>query len=115
MSDGRFVLKTYWTRKRRKGMRFMKVGPLLAAALLLTAGLVSAQSTNGTISGHVADSQGLALPGVTVTAESPNLQGVRSVVTSEIGDYVINQLPSGVYTITFELSGFQRQQKTVSL
>ena len=69
--------------------------------------VATAQTTNGTISGHVADAQGLALPGVTVNATSPNLQGVRTVVTSENGDYILSLLPSGTYTITFELSGFQ--------
>lgn len=32
-----------------------------------------AQSTTGTISGHVSDAQGLAVPGVTVVAASANL------------------------------------------
>ena len=59
-------------------MRFMKVGQLLAAAMVLSAGLVGAQSTTGTIRGHVADSQNLALPGVTVTLTSPSLQGSRA-------------------------------------
>ena len=51
---------------------------------------------------------GAALPGVTVNAESPNLQGIRTAVTSENGDYIFTLLPSGAYTVTFELSGFQR-------
>lgn len=95
-------------------MRFLKVG-LLAATMLLSTGLVSAQSTTGTISGHVNDSQGLALPGVTVSVASPSLQGTRSTVTSEIGDYVVTLLPSGTYTLTFELTGLEKQEKTVSL
>ena len=37
----------------------------------------------------------LALPGVTVSVTSPNLQGIRSTVTSEIGDYVVTLLPPG--------------------
>ena len=36
-----------------------------------------AQSTTGTISGRVVDAQGLGVPGVTITATSPNLQGSR--------------------------------------
>ncbi len=55
--------------------------------------------------------QGLALPGVTVNATSPNLQGVRTVVTTENGDYVLSLLPSGTYTVSFELSGFQTGQQ----
>ncbi len=61
------------------------------------------------------DAQGLALPGVTISATSPNLQGVRSAVSAENGDYVLTSLPSGTYTLTFELSGFQRVQRTMGL
>ena len=61
------------------------------------------------------DSQGLALPGVAVSAESANLQGIRAAVTSENGDYVFTLLPPGAYKVTFELSGFQRQERTVIL
>jgi outer membrane receptor protein involved in Fe transport len=88
---------------------------LCAAAFLAFASVAAAQTTTGTISGHVSDTQGLALPGVTVTAASPNLQGIRTVTTSENGDYVFTLLPPGTYTITFELSGFQRQQRSVTL
>jgi outer membrane receptor protein involved in Fe transport len=87
----------------------------LLALLHLSGGPVRAQSTTGTIRGHVRDAQGLALPGVTVSVTSPNLQGVRSAVTAENGDYVLTLLPSGTYTVTFELSGFQRVQRTVGL
>src|SRR5215467_8027349 len=96
-------------------MRLRTVGLLLVLAMVLSATVASAQSTTGTISGHVSDSQGLALPGVTVTVASPNLQGVRSTVTSEIGDYVISLLPPGNYTVSFDLSGFQKTEKQVIL
>jgi hypothetical protein len=96
-------------------MRFRTVGLLFAMALVMSPGLAGAQSTTGTISGHVSDSQGLALPGVTVNVASPNLQGIRSTVTSEIGDYVVALLPPGNYTLTFDLSGFQKMEKQVIL
>jgi outer membrane receptor protein involved in Fe transport len=96
-------------------MKLVRTWLLFAVALLAFAGAATAQTTNGTISGHVSDAQGLALPGVTVNASSPNLQGVRTVVTSENGDYVLSLLPSGTYTVTFELSGFQTVSKTVAL
>ena len=86
----------------------------LLAGLVL-AGSAAAQSTTATVSGRVVDAQGLPIPGVTVTAASPNLQGVRETFTSENGDYILSLLPSGTYTITFDLTGFQRQQRTVSL
>src|SRR3954463_15341021 len=96
-------------------MRFMRTWLLAAVALFAVAALASAQTTNGTITGHVADSQGLALPGVTVNATSPNLQGARTVVSSENGDFVLPLLPSGTYTLSFELSGFQTVNKTATL
>ncbi len=96
-------------------MRIIKTWLLVAVTVFATAALASAQTTTGTISGHVADSQGLPLPGVTVNAQSTNLQGIRTVTTSENGDYIFTGLPSGTYTITFELSGFAKEQKTVDL
>jgi hypothetical protein len=66
----------------------------------------------GTISGRVAGQDGAALPGVTVTAVSPALQGPRPVTTNEVGDYIIPFLPPGEYTVTFELQGFQTARDT---
>ena len=96
-------------------MRLTRVWLLFAIALVLTSSLASAQSTNGAISGRVLDQTDLPLPGVTVTVEGPNLQGPRSAVTSANGDYIVPLLPAGSYTVTFELSGFQRKQSTVTL
>jgi outer membrane receptor protein involved in Fe transport len=79
----------------------------LAGAIVLLA-LPAFPQTNptGTITGKVVDQQGLALPGVNVTVQSPALQGTRSATTSTNGDYIIPFLPPGDYTIRFELSGF---------
>src|SRR5262245_19186575 len=96
-------------------MRFMKVTLAFAVAMFAAATLASAQSTTGTISGRVIDAQQLPVPGVTVNAESPNLQGIRSAVTSENGDYILTLLPSGVYKVSFELSGFTSQDRNVTL
>ena len=94
----------------------MRVKVFLALlCLALSAARASAQVPTGTISGRVSDSSGGVLPGVTVTATSPNLQGPRVVVTSEFGDYVIPLLPPGAYTITFDLSGFQTVTRQVDV
>src|SRR3954471_2808468 len=78
----------------------------LAAIVSAIAVPVAAQNPTGTISGKVSDSGGLAVPGATVTVQSPNLQGVRSTVTSANGDYIVPYLPPGPYTVTVELTGF---------
>ena len=88
---------------------------LAAIAAMIAAAAAAAQTTTGTISGRVLDVQGAALPGATATAKSPNLQGTREAVTSENGDYILTGLPSGPYTITFSLPGFQTQTRSVVL
>ena len=56
---------------------------LIAAALLLaTASGLHAQTPTGSITGRVIDASNLSAPGVTVTIASPNLQGIRTTVTS---------------------------------
>jgi hypothetical protein len=88
---------------------------LLAIGLIAFAAGASAQTTTGTISGRVIDSQGLAVPGATVTATSTNLQGAREVVTSANGDYILTLLPPGAYTVAVALPGFQTQTRSVVL
>src|SRR3989475_9401023 len=59
------------------------------------------------IAGQVKDASGAVLPGVTVEASSPALiEKVRSVVTGGTGQYRIELLPPGTYTVTFGLPGF---------
>jgi hypothetical protein len=86
---------------------------ILTAVLLLIAGSLLGQGTTGNLAGTVTQ-DGNPLPGVTVTATSPNLQGSRSAVTNEAGGYNIGALPPGPYTVRFELAGLQtvtRQQQ----
>jgi outer membrane receptor protein involved in Fe transport len=96
-------------------IRILRSWLLVAVALLAAADAARAQTTNGTISGQVVDAQGLVLPGVTVNATSPNRQGILTATTSGNGDYIFTALPAGVYTISFELSGFERQERTVKI
>lgn len=78
-----------------------------ALALLLGFSVTAAaQGTQtGTLSGTVKDQAALIVPGATVTVTSPVLQGARSTVTDENGNYSIPGLPPGSYSISFELSG----------
>src|SRR5687768_15336233 len=69
--------------------------------------LAAAQTGTGSIAGTVRDTTGAVLPGVTVEASSPALiEKVRSADTDASGQYKIIELPPGVYTVTFGLSGF---------
>ncbi len=89
---------------------------LIAVMFLAVPGTLLAQGVQtGTIRGTVKDPQALAVPGATVSATSPALQGSRTVVSDAEGNYALNALPPGVYTITFTLSGFNTVTRTVSL
>ncbi len=59
------------------------------------------------IAGIVRDASGAVLPGVTVEASSPALiEKVRSTVTDGTGQYRLENLSPGVYSVTYALPGF---------
>ena len=70
--------------------------------------------TTGSIRGVVQTGQ-TALPGVTVEAKSPNLQGSRTAVTDGQGRFILTLLPPGKYTLTVQLEGFAPRTETVQL
>jgi hypothetical protein len=72
------------------------------------AAAVFAQQQTGTITGTVKDTQNIGLPGVTITAQSPALQGVRSVTTDQRGSFQFLLLPTGIYSLTFEFPNFEK-------
>ena len=76
----------------------------LIAGLALAAG-AQAQTT-GSIEGTVVDENNQALPGVTVEATSPNLQGTKVAVTAVDGTFRLVLLPPGTYMVRFNLAGF---------
>jgi hypothetical protein len=77
--------------------------------VLLCAAPASAQSA---IAGLVRDTSGAVLPGVTVEASSPSLiVGTRTAVTDGTGQYRIQDLRPGDYTITFTLTGFRQVRR----
>ncbi|MEO5741975.1 MAG: TonB-dependent receptor [Vicinamibacterales bacterium] len=80
---------------------------VLLAAFLSVSSAAYGQATTGSIAGRIQSTDGLGLPGVTAVVTSPMLQGSRTVTTSGSGDYLIPLLPPGIYTLVFELDGFQ--------
>jgi len=72
---------------------------------------VSAQISQGRLTGIVTDAQGAVLPGVTVTATSPSLLGERTTVTQADGRYLFPGLPSGTYKLSFDLAGFKKFER----
>jgi len=81
---------------------------LIGALLVIIIGLLpSTARAQASISGVVKDSSGAVLPGVTVEAASPALiEKVRSATADGSGQYHIENLRPGTYSLTFTLSGF---------
>ena len=91
---------------------------LLLATMIIAGGAAPAAgqgNPTGTISGHVIDPDGLAVPGATVSATSPALQGARTTTTSANGDYFVPFLPAGEYDVVFDLQGFRSVTRKVSV
>ncbi|MFA6954466.1 MAG: TonB-dependent receptor [Thermoanaerobaculia bacterium] len=82
---------------------------IITLLLILAAGTVSAQSqVSGGLQGKIKDTDGAALPGVTVTTSSKALVAGKLVtVTDDRGSYRFPSLPVGTYDVQAELSGFQ--------
>ncbi len=89
----------------------MRRASLIFALLVLSAVSVLAQTT-GTIEGTVVDEKGAALPGVTVEATSPNLQGTKVAVADTAGKFRLVFLPPGVYALKCTLQGFTTVEQT---
>ena len=84
------------------------IGLAVCAILALSSTARAQGIQTGTITGIVQSSDGLSLPGVTVTATSPSLQGQRTAVTDVNGVYFIKGLPAGTYSVTFNVANFER-------
>jgi hypothetical protein len=85
---------------------------------VLVAALASpafAQGTNGKLEGQVADEQGLALPGVTVTALNTATGFNRSAQTDPGGTFRIAGLPVGAYDVKAELAGFATLTRKIAV
>src|SRR5262245_5085377 len=91
-----FLLERWMTRQ------FLRA----AIVLLLSWSSACAQQTTGNMTGRVVDQLGAAVPGVTVTAKSPQAGVTRAVVSDAERLYRLNALPVGVYDVPAELQGF---------
>ena len=94
-------------------MRSRAVWRMMVVAVLSLLGTPAAfaQIGQGRLAGIVTDTQGAVLPGVTVTASSPALIGVRTAVTEGDGKYLFPGMPSGTYKLVFDLPGFRKIER----
>jgi hypothetical protein len=85
----------------------MKKYLLLVPMFLACAGMALAQSGTGSIFGQVTDSSSALMPGVKVTLSGPALLQPMVVTTSDAGSYQFPNIPVGLYSVQFELSGYR--------
>jgi len=94
---------------RMKLLRLLRLAPL---ALLVIAGVASAQTT-GTIIGVVTDAQsGKPVAGALVVATSSSLQGEQTVVSDKGGAFRIQALPPGDYKLAAQFDGYKTAERS---
>jgi hypothetical protein len=82
------------------------VAAVVISALLPAPVAAQSQITSGVIQGVVADTSGAIVPGADVEARNTETNLTRTAVTDKDGRFVLLQLPSGRYQVTFKLQGF---------
>src|ERR1041385_3510787 len=91
---------------RNFGLRLI---PFAVIALLLSIPLaVSAQVTTATMVGTVTDPGGAKVPAAEVTARNVDTGLSRTVKTNDDGDYRIEFLPIGKYSVEVTVTGFKK-------
>ena len=80
----------------------------ICALILATVGGAGAQEFRATVKGQVADTSDAALPGATVTVQNQDTNEIATAVTNTEGAYTLPFLRPGLYTLTVEMSGFQK-------
>lgn len=87
--------------------RILQCAGLVLALLVFLAANARAQALTGDILGTVTDSSGGVMAGATVTVTNVETGLVRSTQTSGAGDYVLNLLFPGTYSVRVEAAGFK--------
>ncbi|MEM1206505.1 MAG: TonB-dependent receptor [Acidobacteriota bacterium] len=84
---------------------------LAVASLVLLLPCAAQAQVFGVIQGFVTDSDGAALPGVTVEVRNSDTGSARTVFTDAAGFYKARSLASGPYSVTAALEGMQTTRR----
>jgi hypothetical protein len=90
-------------------MNIFRIGAALLVCVFLVSTPVFSQSSNGTISGTVADASGAIVPGVMVTATNNATGVVSTALSNDAGVYNFASLLPGTYKVSASIPGFQTQ------
>ena len=81
---------------------------LAVTTVLLLPTTLPAQGTSGRILGRIADPSGAVLAHVKVVATNDATGVSRDTDSNDSGDYSFPEVPVGVYSLSFELTGFKK-------
>jgi hypothetical protein len=81
---------------------------IVLAACFFLAPPVHGQDPRGTLTGRVTDQSGAVVPDVRIRATNAATQVSASTATNESGNYVIPYLTPGTYSVSADLTGFKR-------
>jgi hypothetical protein len=99
--------------------RWPALTTMLLALLCMGSVLAFGQATNtGTVTGTVTDQSGAVIPGALVTLTETTTNTSRASSTNNSGNYVIQDVPPGTYSITASKNGFETDKidaQTVSV
>jgi hypothetical protein len=89
---------------------------LLFSLLLisLNASIAAAQVATADVVGRVTDASGATVFGAQVTIENLETHSIHSTLTSASGDYALNLLSPGPYTLRIEMSGFKTEVPVIN-
>src|ERR1700722_18368290 len=80
---------------------------VLCLVILMAPSVMAQTAGTGAIAGVVTDSTGAVVPNVKVTATNTGTGQSRTTTAGGAGDYSIQLLPPGVYSVKFEVAGFE--------
>ena len=100
-------LTTYANRRSARRIFFVTL-----TLLSLFCGSLLAQETTGSIVGSVTDPAGAAIPNAKIEVSAPTLPRVIESSTNASGNYEIQNVPVGTYTVSVIATGFSTMRKT---
>ena len=96
------------TSKHDAGRCRLLAGTLLIASLLLSPGLLFAQGYFGTVTGVLTDSSGAVLAHANVVLADQQKGFTFKTTSDDNGSYLFRAVPPGLYSVTAEMSGFEK-------
>lgn len=90
-----------------------QLAPLLALVSVLGSGvLAQSREITGSISGIVADSEGATIKSASVMVRNTDTQFSQFLATGKVGDFRVENLPAGNYTVDAWHKFFERSSQT---